>query len=98
MSPCTVLVSCSLVFSGLVVSGLAAKLPGQQRPPLPADRSVGGDTINPGDLKTWLTRLSSTEFAGRGTGQPGFQKAADYIRTHFENTCGTSEVRQAAGQ
>ena len=75
----TVLVSCSVLFSAL-----AATLPGQQRPSLPADRSVGGDTINPVDLKTWLTRLSSPEFAGRGTGQPGFQKAADCIRTHFE--------------
>ena len=67
----------------LVLATGAPTLAGQGRP-LPADRSVGADTINPVDLKTWLTVLASEEFGGRGTGQPGFQLAADYVREHFE--------------
>lgn len=46
--------------------------------------ATGAATIQPEQLKTWLTKLSSREFAGRGTGQKGFGRAANYVRDHFE--------------
>jgi Peptidase family M28 len=55
-----------------------------QSKPLPSDRAPGAATIDKQELKTWLTKLTSKEFGGRGTGQPGFQLAADYIKDHFK--------------
>jgi hypothetical protein len=37
------------------------------------------------DMRRHLTKLTSTEFEGRETGQPGNNKAADYISNHFKN-------------
>ena len=51
--------------------------------PLPEDRRTGAAEITEPNLKTWLSQLASEEFAGRGTGQPGFAKAAAYVRDHF---------------
>ncbi|HRF59757.1 MAG TPA: M20/M25/M40 family metallo-hydrolase [Fimbriimonadaceae bacterium] len=44
----------------------------------------GWDSIMASDAKAWLTMLSSKEFAGRGTGQPGYQKAADFVAGKFK--------------
>ncbi|MHC5072167.1 MAG: M20/M25/M40 family metallo-hydrolase [Planctomycetota bacterium] len=48
------------------------------------DAATGAATIKPEQLKVWLTRLTSREFAGRGTGQKGFGRAAAYVRDHFK--------------
>jgi len=45
---------------------------------------TGAATINPDELKIWLKKLTSREFAGRGTGQRGFGRAAAYVRDHFK--------------
>ncbi|MEO6598116.1 MAG: M28 family peptidase [Planctomycetota bacterium] len=37
--------------------------------------------------KHWLGTLASPEFEGRATGQPGFQKAADFVAAHFKKLC-----------
>ncbi len=55
-----------------------------QQKPLPEDRAPGAMTISKKELKAWLTKLTSKEFGGRGTGQPGFQLAADYVKDHFK--------------
>ncbi len=46
--------------------------------------ATGSATIQPEQLRTWLTKLTSREFAGRGTGQKGFGRAAEYVRNHFK--------------
>lgn len=52
--------------------------------PPPAEFKPGWDTINPIDAKTWLTYLAGPETQGRGTGQIGFQKAADFMAARFK--------------
>lgn len=59
------------------------KIPTNLKPP-PADRAAGFATITPDDCKTWLSTLASDDFEGRGTGQAGYQKAADYVAAHFK--------------
>ncbi len=39
--------------------------------------------ISPADLKAHLSILASDEYEGRGTGEPGNEKAAEYIKNHF---------------
>jgi hypothetical protein len=51
--------------------------------PAPADRAAGATAVSVDDTKRWLGTLAGPEFEGRGTGQPGFQKAADYVAAHF---------------
>lgn len=52
--------------------------------PVPADLKKGYDAITVGDAKTWLGYLAGPECMGRGTGQPGYQKAADYVAARFK--------------
>ena len=77
--PLTVL----LVLPGLVLSAVLSAQDSLQ--PLPGDRTNGASTIRADQLREWLTVLSSPEFGGRGTGQPGFQLAADYVKDHFKS-------------
>jgi hypothetical protein len=65
---------------------LAATVLAQQgtlKPP-PEKAATGFKTINPDDAKTWLGYLAGEECEGRGSGQAGFQKAADYVAGHFK--------------
>lgn len=57
---------------------------GAQAGPLPADRAAGASVVLPEHCKAWLGTLASPEFEGRGTGQEGFRKAAEFVRAHFE--------------
>lgn len=59
-----------------------AQYPGAE--PVRDELKPGWDAISAADAKSWLTTLSSKEFAGRGTGQPGFQKAADFVAAKFK--------------
>lgn len=59
--------------------------PPKQLVPLPEDRAKGAEHISVEQLKKFLGTLAGEEFAGRGTGQEGFRKAANYVRTHFES-------------
>lgn len=47
------------------------------------DRAKGAATVSVPDCKKWLGTLASPEFEGRGTGQPGFEKAANFVAAHF---------------
>ena len=72
----------SLAFLALGLSALAAaQFPGAQKPP--ADVKKGYDAITESDARTILGYLAGPECQGRGTGQPGFQKAAEYVAAHF---------------
>jgi len=51
-----------------------------QQQPQPAPHPA----VTTADSKQWLGKLASPEFEGRGTGQDGFRKAADYVRDHFK--------------
>jgi hypothetical protein len=51
--------------------------------PIPAQYKKGVDAIKIEDARRYLTYLS-TECEGRGTGQPGFFKAAEYIAARFK--------------
>ncbi|MBK8100765.1 MAG: M28 family peptidase [Planctomycetes bacterium] len=71
------------LLSFAVAAALAATLTAQQ--PLPPDRATGGTTITAEQCSKWLHTLASPEFGGRGTGQEGFQKAADFVAAHFQS-------------
>ena len=71
--------SLSPFLSGLLLlAGLTAQKP------LPAERSQGASAVTVEQAKKWLHHLAGPELAGRGTGQPGFRLAADYVRDHFQ--------------
>lgn len=63
---------------------LAAQDPFAKPHTLPADRAKGGAAVDVATCKQWLYTLASPEFEGRQTGQPGFQKAADFVTAHFQ--------------
>jgi len=50
---------------------------------LPADRAPGAAAVHVDHCKEWLGTLASPEFEGRGTGQEGFRKAAQFVRERF---------------
>ncbi len=50
---------------------------------LPPDCAKGATHITEARLREFLGALASPEFAGRGTGQPGFERAARYVADHF---------------
>jgi hypothetical protein len=68
-----------------LAASLAAQSPFTDKPyPMAADRSQGAGSVTVADCKQWLYTLASPEFEGRQTGQPGFQKAADFVSAHFQ--------------
>jgi hypothetical protein len=69
----------------LCLAGLSAQAPAPTSAPLPADRSAGADAVTEAQIRTWLGTLASEDFAGRGTGQEGYRKAAEYVRAHFKD-------------
>lgn len=60
-----------------------AQFPGAD--PVPAEWKTGFDAINVKDCRSWLTYLSSRALEGRGSGQPGFFKAADFMAKKFKS-------------
>jgi Zn-dependent M28 family amino/carboxypeptidase len=59
-----------------------AQYPGATPPP--AAWKKGFDSIKVADAKKYLGYLAGPETMGRGTGQPGFQKAAEYVAARFK--------------
>ena len=51
---------------------------------LPEDRQAGAASVDVAQCRQWLGTLAGPEFAGRGTGQPGFELAANYVAAHFK--------------
>lgn len=72
------------------ISAFAIAAPAQESQPtestaakLAQDRAGGAASVAVADCKAWLGKLASAEFAGRGTGQEGYRKAANYVAAHF---------------
>lgn len=51
---------------------------------VPSPLKAGFDSISPKDGKEYLGYLAGPECEGRGTGEPGFEKAANYVASHFK--------------
>jgi len=47
-------------------------------------RRPGALSVDAAQCSKWLHTLASPEFAGRGTGQEGYRKAADFVAAHFQ--------------
>lgn len=62
--------------------GAFSQFPGSETPP--AHLASGFHAIRTDDLKTWISYLAGPECAGRGTGQEGYQKAAEYVAARFK--------------
>jgi len=74
------------VATGLLVTCLPAQTAAaEQGKPLSADRQQGAAAVSVENCKTWLYKLASEEFGGRGTGQAGYGKAANYVADHFKS-------------
>jgi Zn-dependent M28 family amino/carboxypeptidase len=74
----------ALTLASLSVVALAgAQYPGAEKPP--ADFQKGFDAIKEKDARSILGYLAGPECQGRGTGQPGFQKAAEFIAAQFKS-------------
>lgn len=59
--------------------------PPQPKPQPPsASRETALQLIQGEDIKQYVTRLAASDIAGRGTGQPGADKAADYITARLD--------------
>ena len=67
---------------GILLVGLAAQAARAQydgSEAVPANLKTGFDSITPEQAKQWLSVLAGPGFEGRGTGQPGFIKAASWV-------------------
>lgn len=73
----------SILAAFCVVSASAvAQYPSAQQ--VPASLKAGFNAITTADARTWLGYLAGPECRGRGTGQPGYQKAAEYVAARFK--------------
>jgi hypothetical protein len=71
----------------LLACSLALVAQAQFRPGLaevPGNLKPGFDSISPKDGKEYLGFLAGPECEGRGSGEPGFEKAANYVAAHFK--------------
>ncbi|MFY9343752.1 MAG: M20/M25/M40 family metallo-hydrolase, partial [Planctomycetota bacterium] len=71
----------SFVSIAVAFAAFAAIAPAQG---LAKDRATGAGMVDVAACQQWLGMLASEEFGGRGTGQPGFEKAANYVAAHFK--------------
>lgn len=60
---------------------LTALLAAQELAP---DRKDGATHVTAENVKSWVSTLASKEFEGRGTGQEGFRKAAEWMRDQYK--------------
>lgn len=80
LPPARFLTSLGLLAFGLSFS--SAQFPGSM--PVPKDLKKGFDAIQIKDAQKWLGFLAGPETQGRGTGQPGYQKAAEFMAARFK--------------
>lgn len=66
----------------MIAALAAAQYPGPTPPP---DRYKDGfESIVSADARTWLAYLAGPECEGRGSGQPGYQKAAEFMAARYK--------------
>lgn len=73
-----------LAAAALFAAPLLAQAPTPKAAALKDDRAAGAASVDVAQCKQWLGTLAGPEFEGRGTGQPGFEKAANYVAAHFK--------------
>ncbi len=74
----------ALISSISLLAGIAsAQYPGAK--PVPKEMKVGSDAITIEAAKAHLNYLAGPECEGRGTGQPGYDKAVAYVEKHFRS-------------
>jgi hypothetical protein len=73
-----------IAFAVAVAGSVIALASNPNIKPPPSAYKSGFDSINVPELRTWLGYLAGPECEGRGTGQPGFQKAAEYMAARFK--------------
>ncbi len=76
--PFKLLVFVCTIASWVLVEPVALAQYGQVKP-CPEALKPGFDSITRGQSRAWLSKLAGPEFAGRGTGQPGYLKAARFV-------------------
>ena len=74
--------SLSFLLAGSAILANAQFAPGMRA--IPAELEKGFHTINPDDGRKYLGVLAGPDFEGRGTGQPGFEKAMDFMAMNFK--------------
>lgn len=74
--------SFALIFAGSALLVQAQFSSGLR--PIPDNLKKGFESIKPDDGKKFLGYLAGPECEGRGTGQPGFQKAMDFMAANFK--------------
>ncbi len=60
----------------------AAQYPGSK--PVPSSLETGFNAVSLADVRGWLEKLAGPEFGGRGTGQKGFDLAAQWVADRFK--------------
>lgn len=65
------------VFAGVGCSNAVAQYAGAE--PVPNDLQPGFESISVEQSKEWLSVIAGPEMNGRGTGQPGYSKAAKFV-------------------
>lgn len=74
---CLLMIGLAATF-GLLRGETSVAQYGEVTPP-PAELQVGFDTISADQAQQWLGLLAGPQFAGRGTGQVGYNKAAHWV-------------------
>jgi hypothetical protein len=74
--------SISILIAGTALIANAQFGPGMKA--IPSEFMKGFNTINPEDGKKYLGFLAGPICEGRGTGQPGFEKAMDFMADNFK--------------
>jgi hypothetical protein len=74
--------SLSILLAGSALLANAQFAPGLKA--VPKELQKGFGSINPNDGKKYLGVLAGPAFEGRGTGQPGFEKAMDFMADNFK--------------
>ena len=72
----------SFILAGSAILANAQFAPGMKE--IPKELQKGFNSIKPDDGKKFLGVLAGPEFEGRGTGQPGFEKAMDFMAMNFK--------------
>lgn len=83
----------ALALAGIIVSGAYAENGSKESAPaagfwktsatVPSSLKKGFEAITIPDAKTWLGALAGPEMEGRGTGEPGYELAMNYMADHF---------------